>query len=182
MSRIALIRNGVVVNVIEADMAFASALPGYDAVVEADSAGPTWVYSDGLLVPPQSSAPVLSLEELKQQLRERTTSLRWEHETGGVSVAGVRVLTGIEDQNRIATALIGAPATVDFKADSGWVRLTLLELQGIAAAITAHVQACFTAERAHHEAIEELPDVAAAQEYDVHSGWPTIATAFAGAS
>ena len=40
--------------------------------------------------------------------RERATALRWERETGGITVGGVRVLTGIEDQNRIATALIGA--------------------------------------------------------------------------
>ena len=87
-------------------------------------------------------------------------------------MGGVRVLTGIEDQNRIASALIGAPATLNFKAESGWVTLTLAELQGIAAAITAHVQACFTAERAHHEAIDALPDVSSVEEYDINTGWP----------
>ncbi|KRG38468.1 hypothetical protein ARC78_15650 [Stenotrophomonas pictorum JCM 9942] len=172
MSRIALIRDGVVVNVIEADLAFASSLHGYDAAVEAGAAGPGWAYADGLLMPPQTPEPVLSLEKLKQQLRERTTALRWERETGGITVGGVRVLTGIEDQNRIATALIGAPATVDFKADSGWVRLTLSELQTIAAAITAHVQRCFSAERAHHEAIDALETPEAALAYDALSNWP----------
>ena len=74
--------------------------------------------------------------------------------------------------NRIASALIGAPATLDFKAESGWVTLTLAELQGIAAAITAHVQACFTAERVHHEAIDALETMEAAQAYHVENGWP----------
>lgn len=120
----------------------------------------------------QEPLPEPTLEELKAALLRDATAARWQHETGGISVAGVRVLTGIEDQNRIASALIGAPETVDFKADSGWVRLTLLELQGIAAAITAHVQACFSAERAHHEAIEALPDVPAAQDYNTSEGWP----------
>lgn len=172
MSRVALIRDGVVVNVIEAELAFAASLPGYDTAMEASDAGPGWLLVDGVLVPPDAPDPALTLEELKQQLRERATQLRWEHETGGVEINGIRVLTGIEDQNRIATALIGAPATLDFKAESGWVTLTLAELQAIADAITAHVQACFSAERAHHEAIDALELLEAAQAYDVEAGWP----------
>lgn len=171
MSRVALIRGGVVVNVIEADLAFAITLPGYDTAMEAGTAGPGWLFVAGELVPP--TAPTTEdLAEAKQLLRERATAARWERETGGITVGGVRVLTGIEDQNRIATALVGAPATLDFKADSGWVTLTLAELQAIAAAITTHVQACFTAERAHHEAIDALPSLAAVAAYDVEAGWP----------
>lgn len=172
MSRVALIRDGVVVNVIEAGLAFASTLPGYDVAMDAGAAGPGWLLVEGALVPPSAPPSAQTLEEAKQQLRERVTALRWEHETGGITVAGVRVLTGIEDQNRIATALIGAPATLDFKAESGWVTLTLADLQGIAAAITTHVQACFTAERAHHEAIDALLSLDAAGDYDVEAGWP----------
>lgn len=171
MSRIALIRAGIVANVIEAELEFAESL-GFDTAMEAGDAGPGWLFVNGALVPPDEPVPALTLEELKQQLRERATQLRWEHETGGIDLGDVRVLTGIEDQNRIATALIGAPATLDFKAESGWVTLTLAELQAIAAAITTHVQACFTAERAHHEAIEALPSLATVAAYDVEAGWP----------
>ena len=171
MSRIALIRDGIVANVIEAELEFAESL-GYDHALEAGSAGPGWLLVDGVLVPPDSPAPVVTLDDAKQRLRERATQLRWEHETGGINVGGVRVLTGTEDQNRIASALIGAPATLDFKAESGWVTLTLAELQGIAAAITAHVQACFSAERIHHEAIDALETLEEVQEYDIETGWP----------
>ena len=171
MSRVALISDGVVANVIEADLEFAESL-GFDHALPAGDAGPGWLLVDGVLVPPDAPATALTLEELKHQLRERATQLRWQRETGGINVGGVRVLTGTEDQNRIASALIGAPATLDFKAESGWVTLTLAELQGIAAAITAHVQACFTAERAHHDAIEALETLEAAQAYDVEAGWP----------
>ena len=171
MSRIALIRDGIVANVIEAELEFAQAL-GFDHAIEAGPAGPGWLLVGGVLVPPDAPATALTLEELKHQLRERATQLRWQHETGGIDVGGVRVLTGIEDQNRIASVLIGAPATVDFKAESGWVTLTLAELQGIAAAITAHVQACFTAERAHNETIDALEALEAAQAYNVEAGWP----------
>ena len=117
-----------------------------------------------------------TLEALKAQLKGKAAALRWAHETGGITVNGVRILTGIEDQNRIASVLaaaqVAALTSVDFKAASGWVTLTLPELQGIAAAITAHVQACFTAERAHHEAIDALESVAAALAYDLTAGWP----------
>ena len=171
MSRIALIHGGIVANVIEASVEFAESL-GYDHALEAGSAGPGWLYADGVLVPPDSPAPAVTLDDTKRQLRERATELRWEHETGGINVGGVRVLTGTEDQNRIASALIGAPATLDFKAESGWVTLTLAELQGIAAAITAHVQACFSAERIHHEAIDALETLEEVQEYDIETGWP----------
>ena len=171
MSRIALIRDGIVANVIEAELAFAQAL-GFDHAIEAGPAGPGWLLVGGALVSPDAPAPALTLEEMKQQLRERATQLRWEHETGGINIGGVRVLTGTEDQNRIASALIGAPATLDFKAESGWVTLTLAELQGIAAAITAHVQACFSAERIHHEAIDALETLEEVQEYDIETGWP----------
>lgn len=170
MNRIALIHGGVVANIIEAELEFAESL-GYDHAQEVGDAGPGWLLVDGALVPPDSPAPVVTLDDAKRQLRERASALRWQHETGGIDIGGVRVLTGIEDQNRIASALIGAPATLDFKAESGWVTLTLAELQGIAAAITAHVQACFTAERVHHEAIDALDTLEAAQAYDVEAGW-----------
>jgi len=117
-----------------------------------------------------------ALAAVQAKLRERATALRWAHETGGITVNGVHVLTGIEDQNRIATVLAAAQVaeltSINFKAESGWVALSLAELQGIAAAITAHVQACFTAERAHHEAIDALESVADALAYNVHEGWP----------
>lgn len=51
MSRIALIRNGVVENVIEADMEFAQSL-GFDAVVETDVAAPGWGYAGGEFIAP----------------------------------------------------------------------------------------------------------------------------------
>lgn len=119
-----------------------------------------------------------------ESLKEEITALRWQHETGGLTLpTGVRVATGIDDQNRItsviANAQIAGVERVDFKAVSGWVTVTVQELQAIAAAIAVHVQACFTAERAHHEAIDALAEQyegealqSALAAYDVQSGWP----------
>lgn len=133
-----LMRAGVAVSVTEASLEFAATLPSYDTAMEAGSAGPGWLLVAGELVPPAASEPE-DPAEVKQRLRERATAARWEHETGSINVGGVRVLTGIEDQNRIATALIGTPVILDFKADFGWVTLTLAGLQAIADAITTHV-------------------------------------------
>lgn len=131
---------------------------------------------DAHLNPPR----IITTESLKSEI----TALRWQKETGGLTLpSGVRVATGIDDQNRItsviANAQIAGVEQVDFKAASGWVTVTVQELQAIAAAIAVHVQACFTAERVHHEAIDALAaqhegdDLQAAlASYDVQSGWP----------
>lgn len=120
---------------------------------------------------------IRTLDEAKADLVDAATAERWERETGGILIGGVQVGTGLDDQNRLSGVLsaiqLGGLESVDFKAQSGWVQLTAPELQGIALAISAHVQACFTAERAHHEAIEQLQTQADVDAYDVMAGWPS---------
>lgn len=127
-------------------------------------------------IPPQ----IITTDDVKTAITKR----RWQIETGGITLPnGVRVATGIDDQNRItsviANANLAGVETVDFKAESGWVTVTVQELQAISAAIAVHVQACFTAERAHHEAIDALAEQhegaalqAALSAYDIEQGWP----------
>jgi hypothetical protein len=132
-----------------------------------------WLAAGGV---PEGVEDPRSLEELRQGLLVAATERRWRCETGGVTISGVQVGTTTEDQNRISSVLaaasLGTFQSVDFKAQNGWVTLTLAEIQGIAAAISEHVQACFTAERAHHEAIAALENIEAVQAYDVEQGWP----------
>lgn len=120
--------------------------------------------------------PVIPPEQKRAELTNAVTALRWAKETGGLTLTnGITVGTKTEDQNRITTVIANAQLagveTVDFKAASGWVTLQLAEVQAIAAAIALHVQACFSAERAHHEAIAELDD-AELDNYDITTGWP----------
>ena len=118
------------------------------------------------------------LQAAKDSLKARATSMRWERETGGIKIDGIEVLTGVEDQNRITTVVANAQrsglANVDFKAASGWKTITVAQVEAIACAVALHVQACFTAERAHHEAIDKLQSQAAAQAYDLGQGWPRV--------
>lgn len=118
-----------------------------------------------------------TLGDRRQGLRDLITHRRWEIETGGITLlGGVRVLTGKADQDRITSVIVNASAAgidaVDFKADSGWVRLNLEALRDLARGIALHVQACFSAERAHHEAIALLGSIEEVDAYDMSQGWP----------
>jgi len=135
------------------------------------------VVADGVVTVDAVARAAQDLADAKVSLKDQATALRWQHETGGITLpGGIQIATGTEDQNRITTVIANAQlagvTTVDFKAASGWVTLTLAEVQGIAAAIALHVQACFSAERAHYEAIEALMSIEALQAYDVTVGWP----------
>lgn len=142
------------------------------------------------LTPEQEALHLNPLEPsaTAEQLKAIVTAFRWEVETGGITLpTGVRVATGIDDQNRITSVVANAERAgldeVDFKAAEGWVKVTLAELQAIATAVALHVQACFSAERAHHEAIDALlaqhqddPEAlqAALDGYDESQGWPSV--------
>lgn len=118
-----------------------------------------------------------ALQNVKQSLKEQATSTRWNVETGGITLPdGVKINTTIDDQNRISSALQGMYDAkidfVDFKAESGWVKLTRDELAGIAAMIANHVQACFSRERVLHETIDKATTMEELNAIDVNSGWP----------
>lgn len=146
-------------------------------------------FPDGLIAISENEANALrSIGFITaQSLKDDATALRWKHETGGITLpSGVPVATAIDDQNRITSVVANAERAglneVDFKSAQGWVKITLVELQAIAATVARHVQACFSAERAHHEAIDALqvqnesaPQVlqAALNAYDVAQGWPS---------
>lgn len=114
--------------------------------------------------------------KLRQNLMRAITDKRKQVETGGVTFPnGMTVSTGIDDQNRITSVIANADlsgvTSVDFKAESGWITLTLDQVKGIAIAIALHVQACFTAERNHHQNVEALSDEDLAA-YNYLTGWP----------
>lgn len=134
-------------------------------------------YVHGLLLIDAEPFIEQNLTRLKSRLKDRATDLRWQIETGGLTLpSGVTVKTGIDDQNRITTVIANAELagveTVDFKAHSGWVTLSIADLHAVAAAIAAHVQACFSAERAHHEAIDALGSINEVSIYNINAAWP----------
>lgn len=121
----------------------------------------------------------LELKARKDQATKRVTQMRWAKETSGISLQGMRIDTALSDQNRLTTVIANAQLAgleaLDFKAASGWVTLTLTEVQAIAAAIALHVQRCFSAERAHHQAIDACQDFDQLAALDLKELWPADA-------
>lgn len=118
----------------------------------------------------------LPVEQVRADLMDAATSKRWDVMTGGVTLpGGISVGTTIDDQNRvtsvIANAQLAGVESMDFKAQSGWVTLSLDQVRGIAAAVALHVHACYAAERAHHEAIAAASETEL-MAYDINTGWP----------
>lgn len=133
-----------------------------------------WVLQDSPGKPGPS--PELTPEERRARLKDAVAAHRWLVETGGVTLAdGVKVKTGIEDQIRVTQIIQGMEANgymeVPFKAESGWLTLSLAQMNALLKAIASHVRACFEAERAHHEAIDTL-DASAIESYDFLVSWP----------
>lgn len=139
--------------------------------------GGGWVLRDLPTEPGPQPEPELTLEERRTRLKDAVAAKRWSVETGGIALAnGVKLKTGIEDQTRIGQVIEGMKAMgysdVPFKAESGWLTLTLAQMSELARAVASHVRACFEAERAHHEAIDAL-DASAVESYDVLANWPS---------
>lgn len=119
----------------------------------------------------------LPLETAKANIKAVITQKRWQVETGGVTLSdGTRILTSIDDQNRIATALQGTSsagiAEVDFKGADGWIKLSREMLENVAGIVAAHVQACFSRERKLHEFVDAAENVAELETVDISSDWP----------
>lgn len=117
---------------------------------------------------------------IAEELKAQATALRWRVMTRGMTLAGgMAVGTAIDDQNRITSVVANVALAgladqdeVDFKSASGWVRISIAQVKQIAGAIGQFVQACYTAERAHHEAIDLLTTAQELHAYDVNAGWP----------
>lgn len=105
------------------------------------------------------SAPI---PESRASLLARLAAIRYGVETGGTELAGAQILTGRTDQAMTTQAFVtlqsGMVDGIDWKGPDGWQRVTLAELEPVARAVAAHVQRCFSAERAVAELIATLPD------------------------
>jgi len=119
------------------------------------------------------------LAELKSEKQEAIRALRWQRETGGIVVGGVPIRTDEKSQAKLngAVSLFGLdPAMTEI---SSWeavpgvfVSLSKAQIDGIAVAVGAHVQACFNRSRVLSEAVAAAADKAALDAIDITAGWP----------
>lgn len=122
-------------------------------------------YFDG----PGRPKPLAAVKAAK--LAELASS-RFARETGGSG--GFR--TDRESQSLIVGAALAATLdpnyTVEWKSTAGWVTLNATQLLAAAQGVRAHVQACFSNERALGSAIEAASDAQAVMAIDLGQGWP----------
>lgn len=92
-------------------------------------------------------------EAARQTALSRLANLRWRYETGGIVLEnGARVSSTRESQGQIGSAVLSVQSglitdSIAWKTDQGWMELDAPTILALAAQVSAHVQACFAAER-----------------------------------
>lgn len=114
----------------------------------------------------------------KPQLLAQAQARRRSVEIGGITVGGVPVYTDPESQAKLHAARTAAKEdaqyTLDWKAAGGtFVTLDAATIIALADAVRAHVQACFSAERAVATKINNNTYTTFAQ-VDGAAEWPTV--------
>jgi len=109
--------------------------------------------------PAQLLEQPLEGEALKTALKAYAAQVRYNKETGGMTVMGATIPTDRETQSKLSGAVLafqtGAlTGSIDWKSSSGWLTLDQAAVTGIATPVAAHVQAAFSAEKAVSEAID----------------------------
>lgn len=179
MKSYARIQDGAVAELLETDGDITEMFHSSLVWVECgEDVQPGWAYAEGAFSPPPQ-VPVPTPTELRAGKLDDATKKRWEVMTGGLTLpTGVKVGTTIDDQNRITSVVANAELAgladsdeVDFKATNGWVRITIAQVKEIAGVIGQFVQACYSAERQHHEDIEQL-EPEDFDSYDLDAHWP----------
>lgn len=122
--------------------------------------------------------PAIPLADRKAQMLADLAARRWRAETGGVTVAGMMIATDRESQTKVTAAYVQAKADANFlipdwKFAAGvWGTLDAATIITVGDVVVAHVQACFSRERALETEILAAPDAAALAAIDIDSGWP----------
>jgi hypothetical protein len=117
------------------------------------------------------------LVDCKTDLKTAVTSLRYSIEVGGFTAGDAVIRTDRESQGLIggayAAAKNGVIESFDFKSATGWVTFPAADVIIIGEMVAQHVQACFSRERALHEAIDAAGDHNALLAIDINAGWPS---------
>ena len=165
MARYAIVFNGVVNSTPEYDSTpeFAPIVQCIELPVDSQvSAG--WQYINGEFVEPEPE-PLPDWPAL-------IASRRYDAETAGIDIGGMRIDTGRDSQALITGATVQAMLDPNYalrwKTPSGFVDLTAEQIIGVATAARAHVQACFDREAELLEALEAGTLTAEMLE----DGWP----------
>jgi len=120
--------------------------------------------------------PPPTIDEVKAQRLNELAAYRFTKETAGITLNGMTIETDRQSQALITGAWsisqINPAVLINWKGVNGWIQIDAAMIGGIAMAVATHVQACFSRERVHAEAIAALETSAAVNEYDMTTDWP----------
>ncbi|WP_240939551.1 DUF4376 domain-containing protein [Diaphorobacter sp. HDW4A] len=116
-----------------------------------------------------------NLQQLKERMKAEIARVRYDKETGGITVGGARVLTDRESQSTItgahSHALADPETMIEWKAENGFVTLGAAEIMQFGTAVFRHVQSCFARERVLREQVDVTGNIPALMAIDFQSGW-----------
>lgn len=140
------------------------------------SPGPLeYIITEGTVKETVRSIP-LEVPYLKEKRKQEVADLRKQKEISGIDVSGSKIKTDKESQSSLVGAYVRLQqfpdAKIDWKADGSWVQLDKVAVDTMAALVGSYVQACFSAEKAHCDAIDKLKTFKKLVEYDITTGWP----------
>lgn len=131
-----------------------------------------WVLSGAAADIPVDALLNLKFDELKTHRDAVLNS--------GIVVDGVKIATDDKAQMRALSALslinnvtTTEPITIDWKGDGGYIKARPDTMKRIGVEIGLHVQACYSAEKAHRDELMKLKTAREIHEYDFKAtGWP----------
>lgn len=109
------------------------------------------------------SAKPKDIADIKRHKMAELSASRFRLETSGITLPnGVRIATDRDSQGMLSGALLtvqrNPAALIDWKGEDGWSQINKAGIEAIADAVSTHVQACFSAERAQCEALDALTE------------------------
>lgn len=97
---------------------------------------------------------------IKQEFQDKLSEIRYNKEVGGVLVGEIFQSSSrtkrLELSDKVRFMSDPANTTTMWKAESGWVEMTLEDLKSLQDAVSSHVDRCFKAEHECSKAINSL--------------------------
>ena len=122
------------------------------------------------------AAQLIPFAQQKERKLSDLAALRYQHETAGITLSGMQIETDRQSQALItgawSFAQLNPAVLIDWKGVNGWIQIDAATVNVIAGAVATHVQACFSNERLHAEAINALATSEEVADYDMTAGWP----------
>lgn len=122
-----------------------------------------------------AAAEALAAALNREAFAAQVAAFRFQRETAGVQVGGVTVRTERDDQamltGAVAMSALDPDRLIDWKGASGWAQIDRATLLAIAAAVGAHVQGCFSAERRVAERLALCQTAADFSGFDLAAEW-----------